>query len=198
MGVSIISRMLTYIYTIWVSKKRNINIGIGSKIYFFSSVLNLSDGLGGVTIGKNCLIGRSPRGYHAGMPFYTTLLNDGENSSIHIGDNCRLNGVYIHAKSSISIGNNCVIASGVNIIDSNGHQVHSHDRTVGRDEPSKIIIGNNVWIGLNATILKGTVIGDNSIVAAGSVIKGIFPSNSIIRSHSVVVENIEEVIYNME
>lgn len=135
-----------------------------------------------MTIGNNCSIGRSEIKYHGGMPFYTCLLSDGEGSKIVIGDNCRVNGAYIHAEKGITIGKNCVIASGVNIIDSNGHQVRSFNRTIGRDEPKEIVIGNNVWICMNVTILKGSIIGDNSIVAAGSVVQGIIPPNSIASS----------------
>ena len=43
-----------------------------------------------------------------------------------------------------------------------------------------IFIGNNIWIGAKATILDGTKIGDGSIIAAGAVVKGEFPQNSII------------------
>lgn len=43
-----------------------------------------------------------------------------------------------------------------------------------------IRIGNNVWIGANCVILRGTVIGDNSVVGAGTVLKGIYPPDSLI------------------
>ena len=43
-----------------------------------------------------------------------------------------------------------------------------------------IKIGNNVWIGAKATFLDGSVVGNNSIVAAGAVVRGIFPDNVII------------------
>src|SRR5690606_9691564 len=105
---------------------------------------------------------------------------DVEGAEIIIGESCRLNGVYIHAQSSIRIGKNTVIASGVNIIDSNGHELVSKNRTKGRDSAKPIKIDENVWIGLNAIILKGTEIGKNSVVSAGSVVKGFFPDNSII------------------
>lgn len=121
------------------------------------------------------------------MPFYTTLLNDGNDSRITIGDRCRLNSVYVHAHSNIVIGNNCVLAAGISIIDSNGHQLYSKNRTVGHDTPKPIIIGNNVWVGLNAVILKDTTIGDNSVVAAGSVLKGHYPKNSLIQGNPAVV-----------
>lgn len=132
------------------------------------------------------MLGRSKKRYHASMPFYTTLLNDGEGSHISIGNNCRINGAFIHAKDFIEIGNNCVIASGVNIIDSNAHLVHSLDRTTGSDTPRGISIGNNVWIGLNSIILKGTTIGDNCVISAGSVVKGRFDCNSIIQGNPAI------------
>ena len=123
------------------------------------------------------------------MPFPSALLCDGNGSSITIGDNCRLNGVYVHAQASITIGDNCVMASGVNIIDSNGHETKSLDRTKGRDIPKEIIIGNNVWIGLNSIVLKGSIIGDNAIIAAGSVVKGVVPANSIYSTQSNITIN---------
>lgn len=138
-------------------------------------------------IGKNVYLRSNPKNYHAGMPFPTTILIDKPGAQCSIGDFCRINGVYIHAQKSIKIGNNCVIASGVNIIDSNGHVLMSKNRTKGRDEPKEIVIGDNVWIGLNSIILKDTVIGDNSVVAAGSVVKGKFPSNVLIQGNPAKV-----------
>jgi acetyltransferase-like isoleucine patch superfamily enzyme len=111
---------------------------------------------------------------------FTTLLIDVKEGEIVIGAKTRINGAFIHAKKSITIGNCCVVASGVNILDSNGHEVYSSDRTFGKDNPESIIIEDNVWIGINAIILKGTYIGKNSIVSAGSVVKGKFPDNSLI------------------
>ncbi len=134
-------------------------------------------------IGKNVHLRSNSNGYHAGMPFSTCILLDGEKSFCEIGDNCRINGSYIHAKSEIIVGKNTVIAAGTNIIDSNGHLTNSEDRTMGRDVPQPICIGDNVWIGLNCLILKGTTIGDNSVVSAGSIVKGNFPRNSIIQGN---------------
>ncbi|MDI9553531.1 MAG: DapH/DapD/GlmU-related protein, partial [Bacteroidota bacterium] len=44
----------------------------------------------------------------------------------------------------------------------------------------KIVIGNNVFIGINSIILSNTSIGDNCIVGAGSVVRGKFPENSVL------------------
>ena len=174
------SRILTYIHSLRMNNQYNM-IGKNSRVYYRSRIINKVKR--GVQIGQSTILGRSSIGYHTGMPFYTTILNDGNSSHITIGDNCRINGAYIHAKDFIEIGNNCVMAAGITIIDSNAHQVNSLDRTKGQDTPKGIKIGNNVWIGLNAIILKGTEIGDNCVVGAGSVVKGVFAPNSIIQGN---------------
>ena len=181
--ISFISRVLSRVHTIALNNKCNI-IGNGTRVYCKSLIINKLKG--GVIIGRGCAIGRTPYKYHTGMPFYTTILNDGDSSHIIIGDNCRINGAYIHAKDFIEIGDNCVMAAGITIIDSNAHQVNSFNRTKGQDTPKGIKIGNNVWIGLNAIILKGTEIADNCVVGAGSVVKGVFAPNSIIQGNPAV------------
>jgi len=125
---------------------------------------------------------------HVGISFSCCILADGEGANINIGKKSRLNSCFIHAQKRISIGELVLIAPGVNIIDSNGHELISTDRTtIGTDKPQPIEIGNNVWIGLNAVILKGTIIGDNSVVGANSVVKGEYPANSLIMGNPAKV-----------
>jgi acetyltransferase-like isoleucine patch superfamily enzyme len=114
------------------------------------------------------------------MPFPCTILVDQAKATVVVGNHSRLNGAYVHAQASILIGKNCVIAAGVNIIDSNGHELLSPNRTTGRDRPEPIEIGENVWIGINAIVLKGTRVGNNSVIGANSVVSGNFPENSLI------------------
>ena len=136
-----------------------------------------------INIAQNVTLFSRSWGYHGGMPFGTTLLADVKEAKISIGAGCGINGAYIHAKKNIVIGNNCVIAAGSNILDSNGHELLSGNRTESIDSPKDIIIGNNVWICLNSVILKGTEIGNNCVIAANSVVKGNFPDNSLIQGN---------------
>ena len=107
-----------------------------------------------------------------------------KNGTFIAGDNVIV-GVrsYIVCHDRIEFGNNVSIAQDVKIYD------HDHDIKTGSPDKtfwknnflsSPIKIGNNVWIGAGTIILRGTVIGDNSVVGAGAVLKGIYPSDSII------------------
>ncbi len=186
--ISYLDSIKTKIHTKHCAKIDGVLLGRGTAIYYKSDVINRG---GSISVGDNCLIGRSAYLYHAGMPFYSTIICDGENSSVLIGNNCRINGAYIHAQCKVEIGDNCVIASGVNILDSNGHLLDSTNRTIGRDKPAQIKIGNNVWIGINAVILKNTEIGDNCVIAAGSVVKGTYPANTLISCSLINTESIK-------
>jgi len=145
--------------------------------------------VGGVKIGDNSIIGRRKHSATIGHFFPTRIKLATKEASLKIGSDVHLNGVYIACRKRISIGDNCRIAASVVILDYNGHVVRSYDRTKGLDNPMEVTIGNNVWIGTNALILKGTSIGDNCVVGAGSIVKGFFPPNSIIIGNPATVSS---------
>lgn len=87
-------------------------------------------------------------------------------------------GVRISASDSIEIGDDCMIASGAYITDSDWHGIY--DRIARNPETTPVRIGNNVWIGDGAIVLKGVTIGDNSIVGAGSVVARDVPANVVV------------------
>lgn len=99
-----------------------------------------------------------------------------EGGELIIGDKCFLNSnVSITCMEQISIGDGCQIANNVVIVD------HDHDykNSLSGFVKEKVTIGNHVWIGANCVILKGSQIGDNAVIAAGSVVKGKVPSNTL-------------------
>lgn len=116
-------------------------------------------------------------------------LSIGFNAILTIGDNTVLNGVSITAFQRVEIGKMCQIASNTFIADTDFHPIDPEERKKqtcrleydkNKVNKKEIIICDNVWIGWGAIILKGAKIGNNSIVAAGSIVTGEFPDNVII------------------
>ena len=101
---------------------------------------------------------------------------------IKIGNNVGISGATIYAHEKIEIGDDCLIGANVKIIDNDFHPIDPVARKNNDPQiPHKpVIIGNNVFIGMNSIILKGTVIGDNCVIGAGSVVHGKFEDNCII------------------
>jgi coenzyme F420-reducing hydrogenase beta subunit len=84
-------------------------------------------------------------------------------------------GVHITCGAYIKIGKNAHIAKNVIIRDLDGHYVESADYRTAKP----VIIGDNVWIGNRAMVLKGVTIGDGAIIAAGAVVNKDVPSYSV-------------------
>lgn len=106
----------------------------------------------------------------------------GNYGNLKIGSHCFFNiNSSITCMGDIEIGNNCKFGNNLVIVD------HDHNyRARGQytsDNPefisSPIKIGNNVWVGANVTILRGTTIGDNCVIAAGSIVRGSVSKNTV-------------------
>lgn len=83
--------------------------------------------------------------------------------------------VQITCGGRIEIGKGCAIARDVIIRSYDGHNITSHNHNTS--EP--IIIGDHVWIGQRATILKGVSIGDGAIIAAGAIVTSDIPAGCL-------------------
>ena len=96
----------------------------------------------------------------------------GENSGF--GVNC-----IISCREKITVGDNVMTGPFITIYD-NDH-VYETDGLMTRSgyKTSPITIGNNVWIGAHAIILRGVTIGDGSVIAAGSIVNKDVPANTI-------------------
>lgn len=99
-----------------------------------------------------------------------------KNATLKIGSGYTNNNTEINCFEHISIGNNVAISKGVIIRDSDNHEIMGNDNPISQP----IMIGNHVWIGLNAMVLKGVTIGDGAIVAAGAVVTKDVPANTIV------------------
>jgi maltose O-acetyltransferase len=80
---------------------------------------------------------------------------------------------------SVVIGVGCQIGDLVTIFDCDFHEVTPSTRNQSPGEIAPVVIGANVWLGSRVIVLKGVKIGDNTVVAAGSVVTKSLPSNVI-------------------
>jgi acetyltransferase-like isoleucine patch superfamily enzyme len=102
-------------------------------------------------------------------------------TGVKIGERCRIRTMSFSTEPYlIEIGNHTAIAAGTQFITHDGATWVFEDDVEGGGIFGKIVIGNNVFVGINCIILSNTTIGDNCIVGAGSVLRGHFPENSVI------------------
>ena len=87
----------------------------------------------------------------------------------------------------IEIGDGVEISENVTIRDSDNHSIN------GQEVSKPVKIGDNVWIGINATILKGVSIGDGAVIAAGAVVTKNVPKGALVGGvpASLIKEKVE-------
>lgn len=108
----------------------------------------------------------------------STWQTDKLNGEIFIDDYVLMSpGTNLRCAKKISIGKSSMIASDVTITDSDWHGIY--DRTDYVALPKEVEIEENVWIGERSIVLKGSKIGKNSIIGAGSVVAGDIPENCV-------------------
>ena len=104
-------------------------------------------------------------------------------ATVVLEDDVRMSGVTIYSRESIRIGKHTSIGGNVKIFDHDFHPIDPQERL---DHPntgmktSPVDIGENVFIGANVIILKGSKIGNNCVIGAGAVVSGIFEDNCVI------------------
>ena len=98
---------------------------------------------------------------------------------IEVGDRTFLNGSRFGCKDRITVGPDCILAE-CRILDTNFHSVYRarHDPT-SPIVVAPVVLGRNVWICPDAALLPGTIVGENSVVAIGSICRGEIESDAI-------------------
>ena len=167
----------------------------GRKVFIGSNtkILNSSNIRFGnsVTIENNCEIDgyaseKIILGHCVKIGAYSKLLSTSHFSKfgkgLKMGNNSAI-GDFTHfgAPGGIVIGNDVIMGSYISFHSENHNFLDTSKLIREQGVNSKgIVLGNNIWVGAKVTFLDGCQVGDNSVVAAGAVVNGIYPPNSII------------------
>ena len=143
-----------------------------------------------IKLGSRCVFNSNSTSNLIGINHKCIISTLTKNSEIIIGDNCGFSGTTIGCTVSIKIGNNVRCGANTLITDTDWHM---DDPRSGKCKP--IIIEDNVWLGINSSVLKGVTIGKNSVIGAGSVVTKNIPANVIAAGNPCrVIKKIEEDI----
>ncbi len=171
-------------------KKVNLNILGNNNLVEFgkdSKIANVEIQIQGdnhrLLIGENCYMGKG------------SFWFEDTNGEICIGHNTTIEDADFASIESVSvrIGNDCMFSFGIDIRPGDSHSIIDLTSNKRINPSQDIEIGNHVWIGAKATILKGVKIADNVIVGNGSMVtKSIMSSNCIIAGlpAKVIRENV--------
>jgi acetyltransferase-like isoleucine patch superfamily enzyme len=100
---------------------------------------------------------------------------------IRVGDHCAFTGATLVAARRIEIGNRVLLGANVTITDTDFHALDAQERDTnpagGKNKPVKI--EDDVFVGMNAVILKGVTIGRGAVIGANSVITGDVPADVV-------------------
>ena len=105
---------------------------------------------------------------------------DGD-SKLSVGEDAGIRDVqFVMKDADIEVGRLCMFSNHILLRNTDSHKVISVEDDQVTNKSRDIRLGEHVWIGQNATILKGVSIGNNSIVALGTIVTKDVPANAIV------------------
>lgn len=130
-----------------------------------------------------------------GVRLFGWLISDG--GMIQIGDHTVIHrGTVIRAMENVTVGAHCDIGAEVYIQDHNSMALNYRERRECRGEILRkpVNIGNDVWIGRRVMVMKGVVVGDRAVLAAGAVVTHEVPADAIAAGNPAkVVKEIKDI-----
>lgn len=133
-------------------------------------------------IGNRCMIASSRLSSISGAEMKTKIeIRHG--AKLILGNNVGISGGTLFCTEAITVGDNVKIGFGTHIYDTDFHSLDAIDRISKEDvqkaKKKPVRIGNNVFVGTQCVILKGVNIGDNAVIAAGSIVVKDIPANEV-------------------
>ena len=122
-----------------------------------------------------------------------------QNTKVIIKSGCTIESASInsfHSNLSVNIDCNCMLSHNISLSDSDTHPIYDKETKQIINKPLKgIDIGNNVWIGQDVVIMKGTVIPSGCIIGRASVVTSSLKANSNSIIAGIPAKMVKENIY---
>ena len=186
--MNITSRIWTRLLRYWWQftiplRLRAIGVSIGKDVCFYGMPVVSMSKKSKIIIGDRVTLCSDSRFTALGVNHPVVLRTLRVGSQIYIGSDTGISGGAICAAINIAIGSECLLGANVTIADNDFHSTNPKNRRFNNDEndirAASIEIHDNVFIGMNSTILKGVTIGENSVIGAGSIVtKNIIKNSS--------------------
>ena len=158
-----------------ISRTARIELTPGSRLY-------LGFGLASFT-GSPCFVRLDP-GARLSVDGTVQLMRSSRvyvarDAHLEIGGGCYFNdSATVICVGQTRIGRRCAISLNTSILDGNIHQLTLHGQP--RPRSQSVTVGDDVWIGLGATLMPGVKVGDQAIIGAGSVVTSDVPGNAVV------------------
>ena len=145
-------------------------VTLGRDCSFFGRARFFRHPRSNIIIGDGCQFRSSSASNFIGVNHPCILATLDEEAQLNIGANCGFSGTSIGCALDIKLYERVRCGANTLITDSDWH---TDDIRIGDNKP--VVIESNVWLGVNVLVLKGVTIGENTIVAAGSVVTKSLP-----------------------
>ena len=154
-------------------------IKIGKKCKFIGMPIIVRHPLSKIHIQNNCVIRSDCYSNLVGINHKSIIATLKKNAVISIGSGSGISGTTIAAAKKIIIKNNVICGGNVLITDYDWHVVNPAQRRKPFAQSKPVVIEENVWLGVNVVVLKGVLIGSNSVISANSLVVNNIPSNVV-------------------
>ena len=161
---------------LWLKMK---GIHLGKNCTFYGVPYVRRSPFSTISIGNNCSFRSDSTSNLVGVNRKCLLNTHQEGAIIKIGDYSGFSGVVISAMERVEIGTHLLCGANVLITDFDFHYVDPNRRQEVGSKSAPVVIENNVWLGINTVVLKGVRIGENSVIAANSLVIKDIPPNVI-------------------
>lgn len=138
-----------------------------------------------IEVGPRCRVSRR-----------TEMWLEGETGQLTIGEGTTIESAHIavtEKNTRIVLGRDCMLATDVEIRNGDSHEILDARSRTRINWPADVLIGEHVWIGARAMVLKGASISDGSVIAAGAIVTAPVGPHCVVAGNParLIRENIE-------